>query len=181
MVFRRKKRQPPPPPAPPAPAPPEWAPRVDAARELIATTPGGAIATPQLHAMEQALHDAEADRTRVRDAARRLGPEQTLADLKAAMRANPHGAPSPEVEALQRRHALINDLLNRDEQLGAQITRAVADLDALAAEAVHAAALAPSDADSLLRSHLDRIQEDIQALAAAHNEIGRLAGPGSTP
>lgn len=175
-MFRRKKqRRDQPPPGTAAP----WAARVTEARELVLSTPGGAIAATQLDAIEGALHAAEADRRRVRDAAARLDPEGTLRDLKAALRADPFGDPTPHIESLQRRNTLINDLLNRDEQLEAQISRAVADLEALAAEAVHASAMAPSDADAVLRRHLQQLEIDVAALAAAHDEIGRLADPNS--
>ena len=178
-VFRRKKQRRDEQPSPPPREVPRWAARVAEARELVLSTPGGAVAAAQLDAMEQALHAAEADRRRVRDAAARLDPERTLADLKAAMRAHPFGEPTPQIEALQRRNTLINDLLNRDEQLETQISRAVADLEALSAEAVHASAMAPSDADAVLRRHLHQLEIDVAALAAAHDEIGRLADPAS--
>ena len=123
---------------------------------------------PRWSAAEDALRAAEADLGELSAAITGLDHDRTLSDLKAAMRADPD---DPSIPALQRRHLIVNELIDRREQLDGHIMKAVADLELAAAEAVR---IGVTGRAADLDEHLAQLDVDVAALRAAHTEIADL-------
>lgn len=125
--------------------------------------------------VDRALGYAVVDDLRLQAALFDLEPEQSRAELKAALRsrADPMAADSPAILALRQRHEAIADLENRLDELRRDVDRLLIDLDTMVAQTVVTSVSAASTRDQL-EEQLQRVIDEAAALEAAHEEIAHL-------
>lgn len=158
----------------PAPPPPPWKIRFDNAVRLIDQHSTDPQLEGRLTRAETALAEAVGDRQQLATTIAEFDPDRVTAELKAALRARPNiTAPdTPLLKSLRQRHELLHGLRDRLEELDAGIERTLVDLENLAAGAISLSFDAPSAGSP--ETDLQRLNDDIAALAAAHREIAQL-------
>ena len=125
--------------------------------------------------VDRALGYAVEDDLQLQAALLDLEPEQSRAELKAALRSRPDpmAADSPAILALRQRHEAIADLENRLDELRRDVDRLLIDLDTMVAQTVVTSVSAASTRDQL-EAQLQRVIDEAAALEAAHEEIAHL-------
>lgn len=154
--------------------PPPWKIRFDGAVRLIEQHSTDTHLRDRLRETEAALAGAVADRLRLARTIAELDPDRITAELKAALRARTDvTAPdTPLLTSLRQRHELLHGLRDRLEQLDDRIEQTLVDLENLAAGAISLSFDVPSAGSA--QTDLQRLNDDIAALAAAHREIADL-------
>ena len=147
-----------------------WRSRVGTARASILANRPSPMIEHQLEAVERSLAEAADDRDRLRRATAGLDPARVTAELKAALRSP--DASEPLVDSLRRRHEMVNDLLNRSDQLDQRIEATVTDLETLAARTT-TLGLRGDDGEQA-RRELEQLNLDVELLAQAHRELDEL-------
>ncbi len=172
-----RRRQPPPDPETPLP---EWQRRFDDASALLAAGPQPAWVSERLHDLRRALIEAAEAATLLSRTADQLGPQQIADDLKLALRERGRASTGVgaddldhRIRSLRERYEAVNDIINRRELLERQMLNTAADVELLAAQALRQRALG-SDPSNRLDDHLQRLDDDLHALALARREVDDL-------
>lgn len=150
--------------------------RVDAARKAIEKQGDPRpVIVHTLDKVEAAIEIALDDRNRVAESAAAFDAGHIADELKAALRTKPApDAPDTDhIVALRRRHEAVHALLNRHDEIGKGIDKALADLETLVAQSAMAQ-VSSRDTFEDLRHWLDLLDADAQALTAAHDTLDRL-------
>ncbi len=152
-----------------------WVERTSSARETLDRHAPSQGSGSIVDDVDRALGYAVEDDLRLQRALTDLEPEQSRAELKAALRARPDpvAADTPSIVALRQRHEAIADLENRLDELRHQVDRLLIDLDTMVAQSVVTSVSAASSRDQL-ESQLQRVIDEAAALEAAHEEIAHL-------
>jgi hypothetical protein len=129
-----------------------------------------------LDKVEAAIAVAIDDRDRIDESLTGLDQERIAAELKAALRAKPDptAADPPTVMSLRKRHEAVHALQNRREDIDSAIERALVDLETLVAQTAMHRLGASDDAMDDLGHWLGQLDDDVRALADAHDVLARL-------
>lgn len=130
----------------------------------------------RINDMATALTAAHTDLENLSRSIDQLDAAGTAAQLKQALRETELRLPTStaadgerRVATLRRRYDAVNDLMNQRHELEQRIADSIADLELLAVESVRSHTSA-ADTRSL-DGHLEQLETDLQALAAARKEV----------
>lgn len=155
---------------PPPPSATAWRQRVDSARALIRHHRHDPTTEARLDRVQVSLDQAAADQASLRQAVAHLDPDRVARELKAAMRATDRS--EPLVATLRQRYETVHALQNQLDELSQRIDATVADVETLAART--AQTMLGAGSAPTLDSELGQLNDDLTALAAAHDEIAAL-------
>jgi hypothetical protein len=125
--------------------------------------------------VRRSVAEALVDRVRLQQVLAGLDPERATAELKAALRARsrPDEPDNPHIAALRRRHETIAAVRNRLDELTMSIERTLVDVDTLVAQSA-AAAIGSLGTAGSVDEHVNRLRDDVSALAEAHRQLSDL-------
>ncbi len=172
-----------------------WSARVAAARQLIVdalgvgsdgvgsdgvVAPAAGTVLDGVDRIDLALAEAAGDLQGLENAIEQLDERAATVQLKTALRARPDPtAPdTPLIGSLRQRRHSFHTLVNRRRALLEDVEQSLTDLDTLAARCLeHAHERRPDRFDrSALADEVQRLDQDLAALAEAHRELDRLDG-----
>lgn len=154
---------------------PEWKQRLDRARRVIEQNQDHSAPLVWIDRIEETIRQAQDQDERLRTALAQLDLDHVERELKAALRdKHDHTAEdSALILTLRRRRETIHSLIDQREAIDDQIATTLADLDTLAARTAAGPGFG-GDTDEPFREDLQRLEDDINALAAAQREIADL-------
>lgn len=121
--------------------------------------------------MQGSLDQAAADQASLQQAVAHLDPDRVASELKTAMRATDRS--EPLVATLRQRYETVHALQNQLDELTQRIDATVADVETLAAKTAQTM-LGAGSSSPALDAELGQLNDDLTALAAAHDEIAAL-------
>ncbi|MEM7273187.1 MAG: hypothetical protein AAF547_08930 [Actinomycetota bacterium] len=153
-----------------------WRHRYRAARDLIASYRDDPTTTDRVARAELALAEATSDHDGLVEAIATLDPDRVTGELKSVLRTRPDPtAPdTPLIRSLRQRYMTMHSLKNRRTEIEGQIEATLIDLETVAARCIELSHV--RGGTGMLDEELTRLNDDIEALRQAHEELDRLPG-----